>query len=208
MAKSILSPFLGRLFFSLLSLYSLWWFAEVDQAVVRMIKVALESFLPSLLTDLARISNSPLGGWTLRTTVSPVQNLQLFVTVTVPAVYLLRALVWIPAALALIFASAPSNPRKWGSGLLLCSVMALLLVSIPVAFHLAVLVNGMPPVAVENVISPLGFPTTATPYPLWYFRLIDFAFYLAIIVGPMLMPPVLWVLICRREIERAFENLC
>jgi hypothetical protein len=198
-----LKPWLIRLVAALALLYGAWWYAELDRALIALLKVLLESSLPAVFADLQRISTAPSGGWVLHTAISPLKDRASTLNLEVDLVFLRRAVTWVPAALALVFASAPRSPKKWLQALLATLIAALLLVAICAAAHLAVLVSGTPSLLDDAMLpQPPDFPTTAHPYPRAYFHAVTFAFYLATIVAPMAMPVVLWVVVCRKALFR------
>ena len=198
---STLKPWLLHLAAALVPLYGVWWLAELDRALIALLKVLMESWLPAMFADLQRISTAPSGGWILHTAIAPLKDPASTLNLELDLVFLRRAVMWVPAVPALVFASAPRSPKRWAQGLLATALAASLLVAICVAAHLAVIVNGTPSVLDDAMLpKPPDFPTTAHPYPRAYFHAITFAFYLTTIVAPMAMPVVLWGVVCRREL--------
>jgi hypothetical protein len=193
-----LKPWLTRLVAALVVLYSVWWFADFDRALIAAVKVVMESWLPAMFADLRRVSIAPNGGWILHTSIAPINDPVSTLNLYIDPVFLRRAVMWVPAGPALVFASAPRSLKLWVQGLLATAIAASLLITICAAAHLAVLVNGMPSLLDDAMLpQPPDFSTTAHPYPRAYFHAITFAFYLTVIVAPMVMPVVLWGVVCR-----------
>ena len=201
MTLSNLKPWAIRFALGLGLLYAAWWWLQADLTIIAGLKVVMESWLPALFSDLKRLTTAPSGGWLLHTAIAPVNDPTVNLTLEVDLVFLRRAITWIPAVMALVWATAPRVPRRWIEGLVAALVTSALLVTICVAAHLAVLVNGTPSLLDDDTLpKPPDFPTTSLPYPVGYFHAVTFAFYLTVIVAPMVMPVLLWGWVCRREL--------
>jgi hypothetical protein len=195
---STLKPWLIRLVAALVLLYGVWWLAGFDRALITVVKVVMESLLPVMFADLQRVSIAPNSGWILHTSIAPLNDPVSTLNLHVDPVFLRRAVMWVPAVPALVFASAPRSPKLWVQGLLATAIAASLLIAICAAAHLAVLVNGTSSLLDDAMLpQPPDFSTTANPYSFAYFHAITFAFYLSVIVAPMAMPVVLWGVVCR-----------
>ena len=197
-----ISRWLMRVIPLLILLYALWWLSNVEESLLALIKILMESLLPQLLSTVSSVAHAVGGGWKITTTVHPVAEPSVVVALTIAPVFLNKCIVWAPAALALVLASAPKKPKIIGLASLLVFIAAVALTLICVAAHLAVTINRTPAMLDDGLLPPPpDFRLNAIPYPLWYFHLITFANYLVILVAPLAMPVIVWFAACNKQIR-------
>jgi hypothetical protein len=198
---------LVRAVFILIPLYALWWLAGAEESVLAVIKIVMEPLLPQLFSTVQSVVHTVEGGWKITTTIHPVGDASVFVAIGIAPVFLKKCVIWIPAALALVVASAPAKPKTISLAVLITLLTAVALTAICVAAHLAVTINGMPAMLDDGILPPPpDFRLDATSYLTWYFHLVTFANYLGILIAPLAMPVLIWLLTCSREI-RVMLNL-
>ena len=197
-----ISRWLVRVIPLLILLYALWWLANVEESVLAAIKILMESLLPQLFSTVSSVAHAVGGGWKITTTVHPVAEPSVVVALTIAPVFLKKCIVWVPAALALVLASAAKKPKTIGLAFLVVLIATVALILICIAAHLAVTINGTAAMLDDDLLPPPpDFRLNAIPYPLWYFHLITFANYLGILVAPLAMPVIIWCVTCNKEIR-------
>jgi hypothetical protein len=197
-----ISRWLVRVIPFLILLYTLWWLANVEESVLAVIKILMESLLPQLFSTVSSVAHAVEGGWKITTTVHPVGEPLVVVALGIAPVFLSKCVIWVPAALALVLASAPTQPKRIGFALLFTLATAVAATLICVAAHLAVTINGTPAMLDDDILPPPpDFRLNAIPYPAWYFHLVTFVSYLVILVAPLAMPVIVWFVICNKEIR-------
>lgn len=198
---------LVRVFFILALHYTLWWLANVEQSVLGLIKIVMESLLPQLFSTVQSVANNVEGGWKITTTIHPVDDPSVFVAIGIAPVFLKKCIIWIPAALALVLASAPARLKTISVAALMSLLTTVAITVICVAAHLAVTINGTPALLDDDILPPPpDFRLDAISYPTWYFHLVTFANYLGILIGPLAMPVLIWLLTCNREISAMLDS--
>lgn len=191
----------ARLLIALVIVYSAWWVWDLDRSVLNMLKILMELLLPSLFGDIGSVMHSVDGGWKINTLLSPVGDPSRQMSFRIDSVFLFKSIVWIPAAAVLIVVSAKRRSRSILTGSTLILLAACSVVIVCVAAHLAVVVNNAPAVLDDDILPPPpGVVLSATAYPAWYFHGITFLHYLGMLVAPLMMPVIIWLLVCHREI--------
>jgi hypothetical protein len=192
----------ARVFIALLVAYCAWWVGELDRLFLNFLKIVMEPLLPAVFGEIRSVMHSVDGGWRIVTALRPISHSFDDVSFGVDEIFLLKSIVWVPAALALVTSSArfKIRPLGMGVGLVLLGSISVLITCI--AAHLAVLVNNTP-AALDDDILPLppGVELNVEAYPNWYFHLVTFANYLGMLAAPLGMPVVIWLIVCRREIR-------
>lgn len=200
-----MSRWLMRVIPLLILLYALWWQADIEQSMLALIKILMGSLLPQLFSTVSLVAHAVEGGWKITTTVHPVDEPLVVVALGIAPVFLNKCVVWVPAALALVLASAPTQPKRISLALLFILATAVAATLICVAALLAVTINGTPAMLDDDILPPPpDFRLNAIPYPTWYFHLVTFANYLVILVAPLAMPVIIWFVTCNKEIRAMF----
>ncbi len=199
---SSLTRWVASVMTSLIALYALWWLADLERLVLAGFKIVMESLLPSVFSVVKSVTHAAEGGWKITTTLSPVDDTSAIIAIGIAPVFLNKCVIWIPAALALVAASAPKRPKTLGWALALILLSAVTTLFICLAAHLAVTINGTPAVLDDDILPlPPNFPINASPFPIWYFHLITFANYLVVLVAPLALPIVIWLIACHRDVR-------
>lgn len=189
--------------FGLASSYLVAFFLNLSEHFLALIKIIAEPLFPQIFTDLTRVSSSISGGWVLHTRIADLRDPLEALTIEVDRVFLSRAVMWIPACVTLIFVTSNYSLRRAMAGLLTASLVAAAFLTLCVAAHLAIVVNAAPSVFDDGMLPPPpDFPTSAKPYPVGYFWIVTFGFYLVQIVAPMAAPVIIWLCICRSDLIR------
>lgn len=192
----------ARVFIALLVAYCAWWVGEVDRLFLNFLKIVMELLLPALFGEIRSVMHSVDGGWRIETVLRPISQSYDRVSFRINDVFLLKSIVWAPAALALVTASARLKLRSLAKGLGLILLGSLSVLITCVAAHLAVLVNNTPAVLDDDTLPlPPSFELNVEAYSSLYFHLVTFANYLGMLVAPLGMPVVIWLLVCHREIR-------
>ena len=180
--------------------YSLWWLADGGKLYLAGIKILMESLVPALFSHVEKVMYSLDGGWRLGTNIHPVDNQSVTMVLGIDRVFLSKCVVWVPAALAFIFATAFRQPKRVIAGTLLTVGMSVATVIICLAAHLAVLINATPALLDDDLLPPpADIALAVSAYPVWYFHLVTFGNYLVILVAPLVVPVLIWVAVCHRQ---------
>lgn len=205
MATRELRTWISRLIPAILILHGLWWFGEINQQVLNLLKVPLETLVPAIFKDILRLSWSADGSWSLLSSIQ-INGTQT-AALGISGFVLAKCVFWIPSALALTVATAPKEPGRW----VVCSLVALLIAAfmiiICVAAHLAIFVNPEPSIWSELNPRDPGLVLSKPPYPAWYFFIVSLGFYFVLNVAMLVLPIIVWLVTCRREVTQFYTRL-
>jgi len=206
-ANPSMSRWLARVVLVLVLLYALWWVADLEAHVLTLIKIMMESLLPQIFSVVQSVAHTSEGGWKSTTTIHPVADASAFLAFGIAPVFLKKCVFWIPAALALVSASAMAKPKKISLAITISLLTAVALTAICVGAHLAITINGTPAMLDDDILpGPPDFKLNAAPYSTWYFHLVTFASYLGILIAPLAMPVIIWFVTCAKEIRLMLSN--
>jgi len=120
-------------------------------------KYPIWSIQSRVLVSHSRVVSYSLdGGWRLGTNIHPVDNQSATMVLGIDRVFLTKCVVWVPAALAFIFATVFRQPKRVIAGTLLTVGISVATVIICLAAHLAVLINATPALLDDDILPPLA----------------------------------------------------
>jgi hypothetical protein len=179
----------------------LLWLLPGSDWFLRVLSLLADAVLPHwVFADVKQIVWQGNQSWRVRThlgIVNTPESLVIFLTKeTLKHIVLGFPLLW-----ALLLASAGPKKLRLVLGTLLLTGLSLLGVTAHIWAYLAVVVNHRASTIDESLMPP-PFALLAAPYPDWQFHLSSFAYYLAVIVVPLISPVLIWVALCPRGVKR------
>jgi len=199
---SALRRWVLRLLGFMIVFHSLWWVGDANTWALGGLKIFMEFGLPWFLEGVSGVWRTASGGWMLGTSISGAGTGSL--GVFIDGLLLAKGVAWMPTALALVAATTPLNLLRIASALPIAFVSAAVLTVISAAANLALIVNPNPTIWSNGIARPLIGGLSMSPYPDWYFFLVTLGLYFNLNVAALVMPVVVWVILCRREITPLF----
>jgi hypothetical protein len=190
-----------RLVCWLLPLCALWWWLGGSDWFLRVLSLAADAVLPQwVFTDVREIIWQSNQAWRVRThlaIVSSGESLMVFLSKE----RLTHIVLGFPLLWALLLATPGRKRWRLLLGTLMLALVSLLGIAANLWALLAVVANHRASVIDENMVPP-PFTVMTTPYPDWLFHLSSFAYYLGVVVVPIISPVLIWVALCPRGVMR------
>ena len=196
-----------RLFLCLIPLCAAWWLGGAHY-FLRLMNACANSVMPRLLFDnVASIQLMDNQSWKIITSLEIIGA----PPTEPPAEFmfdirgLMHSVLGFPLLWSLLISTTGWRFKRLAAGTLLLATLSFLCQASQIWATLTVLVNHR-----ANILgdpAPPPFSVFAMPYPSWAFHLSSYAYYLSVLVLPVMSPIVIWVMLCQRRIARIVINL-
>jgi hypothetical protein len=184
----------------------LWWWLHGADWYLRSLSLLADATLPHwVLGDVREIFWLGNQNWKVRTQLMIVNSAEILVVFVVKQ-ELMHLVLGFPLLWALLLATVGPKKLRLALGTLLLTVVSLLGVAAHIWVLLVTVINHRASEIVSN-LAPPTFTVMATAYPDWLFHLSSFAYFLAVIVVPLLAPVLIWILLCPRGIMRLVVSI-
>ena len=190
-----------RVLLWLVPLCALWWWLGGSDWFLRVLSLLADAVLPKwVFADVREMVWQGNQTWRVRTLL-PVESSGENLVVFISKERLTHMVLGFPLLWALLLAT--KGPKVWrmilGTGLL--TLVELFNVASHLWAMLAVVVNHRASLIDTNLLPP-PFTVRTTPYADWVFHLSSYAYYMSIVVTPLIAPVLVWVGLCQRGIRR------
>lgn len=178
-----------------------WWWLGGAQVFLHFMRLCADAIMPRLLFDnVAAIKLMSDQSWEVATSLEIVGA-----PATEPTAvftFNIRGLMHSVLGFPLLWSLLMSTPGRWKKRLLVGSLLlaglSFLCQASQIWATLTVLVNHQ-----ANILgdpAPPPFSVLAMPYPSWAFHLSSYAYYLSVLVLPIVAPILVWAVLCHRQI--------
>ena len=190
-----------RLFAWLVPLCVTWWWLGGAHYLLQVMRICANSVMPKLLFDnVSSIGLMNDQSWEIVTSLGIVgaPPNEAPATFTFHIRGLMHSVLGFPLLWSLLMATPGHWKKRLVIGTLILAVLSFLCQASQIWATLAVLVNHQ-----ANVLgdpAPPPFSVYAMPYPSWAFHLSSYAYYLSVLVLPVVAPLLVWATLCHQRI--------